>query len=84
MEQDQFLSCGQRLSMPTMEAVVYSLIMNAVWHRKITVLILAFPMDIKVQLKGEIEHPEIKGLTDIDYMHNIKPKLNQFNIPLPN
>lgn len=31
-------------------------------------------MDIKFQLKGEIEHPEMKGLTDIDYTDDIKPK----------
>lgn len=71
--------------MATMEAFVYqALIMNVVWHWEITVLILAFPMDIKFQLKREIEHPEMKGLTDIDYMHDIMPKQNQFNIPLPN
>lgn len=39
-------------------------------------------MDIKFQLKGEIEHPGMKGLTDIDYMHDIMQKLNQFHIPL--
>lgn len=68
-----------------MEAFVYQpLIMNVVRHWEITVLILAFPMDIKVQLKGEIEHPEMKGLTDIDYVHDIRPELNQFNITLLN
>lgn len=68
-----------------MDAFVYqALVMNVVWPWEITVLILAFPMDIKFLLKGEIEHLEMKGLTDIDYMHDIMPKLNQFNILLPN
>lgn len=71
--------------MAIMEAFVYhALIMNVVRHWEITVLTLAFPMDIKFQLKWEIEHPEMKGLTDIDYMHDIMPKLNQFNLPLLN
>lgn len=68
-----------------MEAFVYqAVVMNVVWHWEITVLILAFPMDIKFQLKAEIEHPGMKGLTDIDYMHDIMQKLNQFHIPLLN
>ena len=68
-----------------MEAFVYqALIMNVVWHWEITALVLAFPMDISFQLKGEIEHPDMKGLTDIDYMHNIMPTLNQSNTPLSN
>lgn len=58
--------------------------MNVVWRWEITVLILAFPMDIKFQLKWEIERHEMRGLTDIDYMHVIMHKLNQFNIPLLN
>lgn len=50
------------------EAFVYqALLMNVVWHREITTLILSFPMDIKFQLKWEIERHEMRGLTDIDY-----------------
>lgn len=67
--------------MVTLEAFVYQALI--MWHWKITVRILAFPMDIKFQLKGEIEHPQMKGLTNIDYMHDIMPKPNQLNIPLP-
>ena len=39
-------------------------------------------MDIKFPFKAEIEHHNLKGLTDIDYMHDIMQKLNQFHIPL--
>lgn len=45
--------------------------MNVVWHWEIIAFVLAFPMDIKFQLGLDIEHPEMKGLTDIDYMQDI-------------
>ena len=52
-------------------AFVYrALIMNVARRREITVLVLSFPTDVKFQLALEIEHPEMKELTDIDYMPN--------------
>lgn len=64
--------------------VYYALIMNVVRHTEITALALAFPMNIKFQLKQEIEHSEMKGPTNIDAMHDGIPKLNQFSILLLN
>lgn len=58
--------------------------MNVVWRWKITALILAFPMDIKFQLKGEIGHPEMNRLTGVDYIHKVTLKLLPFNISLLN
>lgn len=66
-----------------MEAFVrQALRMTAEWRQGITVLILVSLTDIKFQLKEEMERPEIRGLTDNDHMHDILPKLNQFNSPL--
>lgn len=41
-------------------------------------------MDIKFQLKVEMKWPEMKALTDIDYMHDIMPLKNQFNTHILN
>ena len=44
--------------------------MNVARWREITVFVLSFPTDVKFQLALEIEHPEMKELTDVDYMPN--------------
>lgn len=58
--------------------------MNVVWHWEITDLSLALPMDIKLQLKREIEHLEMKGQNGIDYMRDMMPGLDQFITPMAN
>ncbi len=53
--------------------VYQAFIMNAMWHSEITVFILLLPIDIKSKLQLEIERRQMKGLSDIGYMHRIQP-----------
>lgn len=43
------------------------------WHSEITVFILLLPIDIKSKLQLEIERRQMKGLSDIGFMHRIQP-----------
>lgn len=53
--------------------VYQAFIMNVMWHSEITVFVLPLPIDIKSKLLLEIERRQMKGLSDIAFMHRIQP-----------